>query len=174
MSDEELIARLRKADEYEPLGHDGWEAADRIEALTEQLAAARDDAKEAETYAEELEKELNICRTYVPEQEHIAKISQQLLICSRTGIFEAKLTLMTTERDEAWKRAAHAEKMWGEAEVKLAKAVGALRFYAWENEMRLPSDGPWGAGSTDFGKVARTTLAEISSEAALNKGESHE
>jgi hypothetical protein len=53
------------------------------------------------------------------------------------------------------------------AEAKLAKAVKALRFYAWENEMRLPSDGPWGAGSTDFGKVARATLAEI-------KGESHE
>ncbi len=33
MTDAELIARLRKADEYEPLGHDGWEAADRIEAL---------------------------------------------------------------------------------------------------------------------------------------------
>jgi len=46
-------------------------------------------------------------------------------------------------------------------EAKLAKAVKALRFYAWENEMRLPSDGPWGAGSTDFGKVARATLAEI-------------
>lgn len=36
MSDEELIARLRKADEYEPLGHDGWEAADRIEALVKE------------------------------------------------------------------------------------------------------------------------------------------
>lgn len=33
MTDEQLIARLRKADEYEPLGHDGWEAADRIELL---------------------------------------------------------------------------------------------------------------------------------------------
>ena len=30
--------------------------------LTEQLAAARQDAKEAEAYAEELEKELNTCR----------------------------------------------------------------------------------------------------------------
>ena len=47
------------------------------------------------------------------------------------------------------------------AEAKLAQAVEALRFYAWENEMRLPSDGPWGAGSTDFGKVARATLAVI-------------
>jgi hypothetical protein len=57
MTDEELIARLRKADEYEPLGHDGWDAADRIKALTEQLTAARDDAKEAEAYAEEVERE---------------------------------------------------------------------------------------------------------------------
>lgn len=44
---------------------------------------------------------------------------------------------------------------------EVAALVEALRFYAWENEMRLPSDGPWGAGSTDFGKVARATLAEI-------------
>lgn len=41
MSDNDLIARLRKADEYEPLGHDGWEAADRIEALVKE----RDEAK---------------------------------------------------------------------------------------------------------------------------------
>ena len=53
---------------------------------------------------------------------------------------------------------------WGAGSTdfgKGPKAVEALRFYAWENEMRLPSDGPWGAGSTDFGKVARATLAEI-------------
>ena len=30
---------------------------------------------------------------------------------------------LIAERDEAWKRASHAEKMWGETEVKLAKAV---------------------------------------------------
>ena len=48
-----------------------------------------------------------------------------------------------------------------DAEAKLAKAVEALRFYAWENEMRLPSEGPWGAGSTDFGTVARTTLTAL-------------
>ena len=58
-------------------------------------------------------------------------------------------------------------KIISKLEAKMAKAVEALRFYAWENEMRLPSDGPWGAGSTDFGKVARATLAEI-------KGESHD
>ena len=48
-----------------------------------------------------------------------------------------------------------------ELEAKLAKAVEALRFYAWENELRLPSEGPWGTASEDFGRVARTTLAEL-------------
>lgn len=33
---DDLIKRLRKADEYEPLGHDGWEAADRIEELVKE------------------------------------------------------------------------------------------------------------------------------------------
>jgi hypothetical protein len=30
------------------------------------------------------------------------------------------------ERDEAWKRAAHAEKMWGETEVKLSESEALL------------------------------------------------
>ena len=33
-----LVERLNRADEYEPLGHDGWEAAAHIAALTAQLA----------------------------------------------------------------------------------------------------------------------------------------
>jgi hypothetical protein len=82
-----------------------------------------------------------------------------------------RIEALTGERDwhmEEWVSAVDRLKSERDAaEAKLAKAVEALRFYAWENEMRLPSDGPWGAGSTDFGKVARTTLAEI-------KGESHE
>ena len=35
--DTDLLKRLRMADEYLPLGHDGWEAADRIEALEAEL-----------------------------------------------------------------------------------------------------------------------------------------
>ena len=86
-NDAELIARLRDAKrDWPEFGHDRAEAADRIEelieesgrrlalarsegvarveqfeqneALTEQLAAARQDAKEAEAYAEELETKL--------------------------------------------------------------------------------------------------------------------
>jgi hypothetical protein len=37
MSDD-LVKRLRMKDEYLPLGHDGWEAADRIEKLEAKLA----------------------------------------------------------------------------------------------------------------------------------------
>ncbi len=37
-----LVERLRHADEYEPLAHDGWEAADRIEALERELAATKE------------------------------------------------------------------------------------------------------------------------------------
>ena len=47
MSDEELVKRLRW------MGHENTDAgADRIEVLTEQLEAARADAKEAEAYAD--------------------------------------------------------------------------------------------------------------------------
>ena len=33
-----LVAKLRHADEYEPLGHDGWEAADALEAQAAEIA----------------------------------------------------------------------------------------------------------------------------------------
>ena len=153
MTDEELIARLRDwpyqgetmageaADRIEALTKERDQHWDRFvhwrkeaDALTEQLTAARQDAKEAEEWAEELEQRLSICERHRDAYAEMDRIGTQAV------------------RD---------------LEAKLAKAVEALRFYAWENEMRLPSDGPWGAGSTDFGKVARTTLAEI-------KGESHE
>jgi hypothetical protein len=53
MTDEELIERLRDWPyQGETMAN---AAADRIEALTEQLAAAQQDAKEAEAYAEEVE-----------------------------------------------------------------------------------------------------------------------
>jgi len=63
MSDEELIARLRAYREHDERSggmasfevEECIEAADRIEALTEQLTAARQDAKAAEAYAEEVE-----------------------------------------------------------------------------------------------------------------------
>jgi len=68
MTDEELVKRLRgwAKDIQEgstaiyAMDLDLKEAADRIEALTEQLEAARADAKEAEAYAEELEKEIEL------------------------------------------------------------------------------------------------------------------
>ena len=58
MSDEELVKRLLDFDKV-TVG-DARDAALRIKALTEQLEAARADAKEAEAYAEELEKEIEL------------------------------------------------------------------------------------------------------------------
>jgi predicted RNase H-like nuclease (RuvC/YqgF family) len=64
MSDEELVKRLRDdvngEHDMTPHGADCLQAADRIEALTEQLEAARADAKEAESYADGLEKEIEL------------------------------------------------------------------------------------------------------------------
>jgi hypothetical protein len=82
MTDEELtlamaelqeVVRCRCDEAYRDRGlkdpHCECDSADavkvvarRIKALTEQLAAAQDDAKEAEAYAEELEKELRTTR----------------------------------------------------------------------------------------------------------------
>lgn len=56
MSD--LVKRLRGHDEYEPLGHDGWEAADRIEQLERELAAARQAVQHANDHADAAIEEL--------------------------------------------------------------------------------------------------------------------
>jgi hypothetical protein len=49
--------------------------ADRIKALTEQLTAARDDAKEAEAYADELEKDqVDLCRQLIAAEDKLAKV----------------------------------------------------------------------------------------------------
>ena len=82
MSDD-LVKRLRRAGEYEPLGHDGWEAADRIEALTEQLEAARADAKEAEAYAEELAgDQVDLCRQLIAAEARVAVLEGALTLAA--------------------------------------------------------------------------------------------
>ena len=124
MTDEELIARLRQDDT------DFWhcEAADRIEALTEQLTAARADSKEADAHAVELESDRR--KTY-----------EALLLMSR---------------------------LHSEVEAKLAKAVEAL-----QDIFEKPRSADWTYAEliSEMKKEAREALAEISSEAALNKGE---
>ncbi|TXH55688.1 MAG: hypothetical protein E6Q97_08250 [Desulfurellales bacterium] len=40
----------------------------------------------------------------------------------------------------------------------VATLEDALKFYADENRFGLPSDGPWGLGSTDFGRRAREAI----------------
>jgi hypothetical protein len=58
MTDKELVERLLNFDKV-TVG-DARDAALRIKALTEQLEAARADAKEVEDYAEKLEQEIEL------------------------------------------------------------------------------------------------------------------
>jgi chromosome segregation ATPase len=78
-----------------------------LEALTEQLEAARADAKEAEAYAEELEKELNICR--------MAQVVME------NGIAEAE-----KERDDYAFKLADANNTYNEMHVALSEANDKL------------------------------------------------
>ena len=84
---------------------------------------------------------------------------------------------LVKERDEAWKRAAHSEKMWGEAEAKLAECEARLgkAVEALNNIDSLDPESLVSGCSRDalsglvnlMGAKARTALAEL-------KGESHD
>jgi chromosome segregation ATPase len=125
MSDEELICS--GCGEYV-----GSHISDRIEALNEQLEAARADAKEAEAYAEGLERDLKTC-------------------CMAQVVMDNTVAELERERDE-WKASWQEVLTAGyEIKAKLAKAVEALRYYAVEAM-------PWEA---DDSLTARETLAEI-------------
>jgi chromosome segregation ATPase len=113
------------------------------DVLTEQLEAASADAKEAEAYAEELERDLNTCR--------MAQVVME------NGIAEAE-----KERDDYAFRLADANNTYSEMHValseandKLAKAVEALRSIA-ANTCCTPCQ--------EAALVARATLAEIEGE----------
>ncbi|CAB4166742.1 hypothetical protein UFOVP845_49 [uncultured Caudovirales phage] len=85
--------------------------ADRIEALTEQLAAAQQDAKEAEAYAEELEQRLSICERHRDAYAECDRIGTQAV-----RDLEAKLS---------------------KTEGLLAKAVEALELIVVDNTWGL-------------------------------------
>ena len=117
-----------------------------IEAITEQLAAARDDAKEAEAYAEEVEKErddyalklMQAINTYTEMHLDIERLSDKLATCEKYRDAYAECDRIGTQAVR-------------DLEAKLAKAVDALQWCAMYGD----------------GDVALATLAEI-------KGESHE
>ena len=165
--DKELIARLR--DEH--VSASRTEAADRIEALTKEREELHDRITAMETgdWSEvrlvRFENgQFDLTAGPIPA---IAEYLAQMMEDGKGEYFNfmevqinhksAGPMVLSLQR----KHGKTPNELRKAAEAKLAKAVKALRFYAWENEMRLPSDGPWGAGSTDFGKVARATLVEI-------------
>ena len=126
-----------------------------IEAITEQLAAARDDAKEAEAYAEEVEKErddyalklMQAINTYTEMHLDIERLSDKLATCEKYRHAYAECDRIGTQAVR-------------DLEAKLAKAVEALDRLA-----RLGNGDRY--GNSEGNVIAQTTLAEI-------KGERHE
>jgi hypothetical protein len=92
------------------------------------------------------------CEQIRHKQEIEALTAKVKLMDDLDVINGEKIEALTAERE-------FFEEEWVSAVDKLNKAVEALTFYADFHEN--PNDGPWGVSSQDFGKHARTTLAEI-------------
>lgn len=112
MSDEELIARLRLYGRSEVAV---LEAADRIEALTEQLAVARQDVKAAE---DELE---------MQEQEACMMEDDYIKLEKERDAIEAKLAKSLKALDKIAGKATFADDPWGIARATIAEIKGETK-----------------------------------------------
>jgi chromosome segregation ATPase len=170
MSDEELVKRLRRAGEYEPLGHDGWEAADRIEALlnlNEALVELLDDrdakletlTAERDDYAFRLAAAYNIYSEMHVELEALTEQLEAARADAKEAEAYAEELEAMNKNQEAMIR--QADRRGDALEAKLAKAVEGLRdaVDAWDNHNKT-GDMMQGHWVTD----ARATLAEIEGE----------
>ena len=120
MSDEELVKRLRW------MGHEDTEAAaDRIEALTEQLEAARADAKEAEAYAEGLEREVKQWHVDCEEFRRDTKAAEDKLAKAVELLKEARQDLEAYVTHD-WPKDVHPhyDKKW-ERDMELCRRIDA-------------------------------------------------
>jgi chromosome segregation ATPase len=143
------------------------ELYDHIKALTEQLEAARADAKEAEAYAEELaecNEEFSVCNQHLKTQ--VTELERDLKTCRMAqAVMDntvAEAVKMLDEQDRKYNRMTndmierHAAKL-AECEARLGKAVEALRGVM--QHMPDYADTVW--------QEARATLAEIESSEAV-------
>ena len=132
MNDEVLCNALR---------YEKWdEAAARIEALTEQLEAARTDAKEAEAYAEELERDLNTCRM-------------------AQAVMDNTVAELEKERDKVWDEAVWAVAQVVDQEMARIGFIGDPDRFGRRAEMRNVI-----AEELKSVQSMRATLAEIKGE----------
>ena len=131
------MARLAQRDERMSTGALYGDLADRIEALTEQLTAARDDAKEAEAYAEELEQRLATCEKYRDAYAEMDRIGTQAV-----RDLEAKLAKAVEALEQIARPKVGPDFDWTEDETNKWRAV-------WYRK---------------YQDIARATLAEIKGE----------
>jgi phage shock protein A len=187
MSDEELIARLRDWPyQGETMAN---AAADRIENLTEHLAATRGHAKEAEAYAEELEKErddyalklMQAYNTYTEMHLDIERLSDKLATCEKYRDAYAGCDRIGTQavRDLEAKLAKAVELLeaWGDVAVHCSIEEGVC--CCGDNMENHTNPMDCGHTPLDHGtyiaiqlaEKTRATLAEIKGEI---KGEKHD
>jgi chromosome segregation ATPase len=162
----------------------------KADALTEQLEAARADAKEAEAYAEGLERDLKTCRmaqvvmdNTVAElererdrqyDENVHRIAEEAKAEARAEAAEAKLATCEKYRDAYAECDRIGTQAVRDLETKLAKALEALRkiaaeasvpVHTWKNGINFKKmyEG-WRKVAVQRIDKARATLAEIEGE----------
>jgi hypothetical protein len=163
MTDEELIARLRESQSYEwqdPIWETRLAAADRIEALTKERDQHWNSFVHWRKEADDRAEQLAAARQDAKFAEDELEMQEQ-----EACMMENDYIKLEKERDAL--------------EAKLAKAVEALesliqQTHDCEKELTEDLHHVDFCGESEPLTKARATLAEISSEAALNKGGSHE
>lgn len=174
MTDKELVERLLDFDKV-TVG-DARDAALRIEALTEQLEAARADAKEAEAYAGELERDLKTCRMAQvvmengiaeAEKERDEALNQLDSARHSVDVLEKRVAFVEDERRKTFQALLKVTKIHDEVEAKLAKAVEALRAVdALDPEGMIDGCSHHALRGLvlRMGEISRATLAETEGE----------
>ena len=130
---DDLAKRLRMADEYLPLGHDGWEAADAIEELEAEQSNVR-----AEAHAEAIEAAVGAARIAIsvevdenerPLSRNEIEMTLDVARAIRTLHTDASIKYLT-DREERLNRAVLEEVLkWDE---RLGEAVDLAREYLAE------------------------------------------
>jgi chromosome segregation ATPase len=183
-----LMSRIEELTAKFDMAAEGWAEATRLielarqqygaeksraEALTEQLEAARADAKEAEAYAEELERDLNTCRMAQAVMDNtVAELVQERDeandVIDKQGALLADAYGAYLDWDEVLKdRADH------ECKAKLAKVVELLKearqdleayvTHDWPKDVHPHYDKKW-ERDMELCRRIDTTLAEIEGE----------
>lgn len=172
----EVLERLQKADEYEPLGNDGWDAADLITALLTANAALRAERDASNELGRAFEEDAGQQRARAEAAEaKLAEVERELALAtsgaqrqyndmlSALTIAEAKLAEVTAERDDLAERNKEnsrlaEENAAGLREAEATVAAQAAQIEAMRGALELIADTDPDEGTAWFHTVANAAL----------------